>query len=109
MEFMKPMKPMKGIEPMEPMKAMDSPASDWWPTGLSDPSASGAAGGWRYAFFPKQRRLAVEHNGRVSQYDTGAHQINGVSQQQQHSNSSGAPKFSSQNGEVDFGALRKVN
>jgi len=56
---MEPMKPMKPMKPMAPMKPMDPPASDWWPEGLSDPGSSGAQNDLRYAFFPKQRRLAI--------------------------------------------------
>jgi len=103
---MKPMAPMKGMKPMAPMKQMDAQPSDWWPEGLSQPGSSGAQNGLRYAFFPQQRRLAIERNGRVTQYDTGEHRINGVSQQRQ--GSGGLPRFTSQHGEIDLNLLRQV-
>ena len=106
MKPMAPMKPMKGMEPMKPMKPMDPPASDWWPEGLNSPGSSGSQNDMRYAFFPKQRRLAIEQNGKVTQYDTGDHRISGVSQQQQ--GSGGMPTFSSQDGEVDLASLKQV-
>ena len=110
MKPMTPMKPMSGMapmEPMKPMKPMDPPATDWWPEGLDSPGSSGAQNDMRYAFFPKQRRLAIEQNGKVTQYDTGDHRISGVSQQQQGAGST--PRFSSQNGEVDLTSLKQVS
>ena len=107
---MEPMKPMAPMKPMEPMKPMDPPASDWWPKGLSNPSSSGSQNDLRYAFFPDQHRLAVEQNGKVTQYDTGDHQISGVSQQQSGGNggNGGTPSFTSQNGTVDLSSLKQV-
>lgn len=96
---------MEPMKPMEPMEPMDPPASDWWPKGLSEPSSSGSQNGMRYAFFPKQHRLAIEQDGSVTQYDTGEHQISGVSQQQ--GARSGAT-FTSQHGDVDLGSLKSV-
>ena len=107
MEPMKPMKPMQPMAPMKPMKPMDPPASDWWPEGLSNPGSSGAQNGMRYAFFPDQRRLAIEQDGKVTQYDTGEHRISGVSQQQ--SGAGGTPKFTSQQGDVDLKSLKPVS
>ena len=54
----------------------------WWPAGLGTPAASGAQNDMRYAYFPAARRLAIQQSGRVRVYDTGEHQISGVSQQQ---------------------------
>ena len=111
MEPMKPMKPMQGMapmKPMEPMKPMDPPASDWWPAGLSNPASSGAQDGLRYAFFPDQRRLAVEQDGKLTQYDTGDHQISGVSQQQADGRGD-SPRFSTQDGPVDLASLKQVS
>lgn len=104
---MEPMKPMQPMQPMAPMKPMDPPASDWWPEGLRNPGSSGAQNGLRYAFFPEQRRLAIEQDGRVTQYDTGDHAIDGVSQQQ--AGSTGLPKFSSSRGEVDLSSLKRLD
>jgi hypothetical protein len=54
----------------------------WWPDHLGTPASVGAQNDLRYAFFPATRRLAIEIGGRTSLYDTGEHQISGVSQQQ---------------------------
>lgn len=107
MEPMKPMDAMKPMKPMAPMKPIDPPASDWWPEGLSDPGSSGAQNGLRYAFFPRQRRLAIERNGRVTQYDTGDHWISGVSQRQAGADG-GTPRFTSQDGPVELGSLKQI-
>lgn len=53
-----------------------------WPAELGMPAASGSQNAMHYAVFPAARRLAVEQDGQVSVYDTGDHQIGGVSQQQ---------------------------
>lgn len=97
---MEPMKPMKS------MKSMDGPDSSWWPKGLSSPSSSGSQNGVRYAFFPDQRRLAVEQDGNIKQYDTGEHRISGVSQAQ--SSQGGNLRFTSQSGDVDLALLKEV-
>ena len=103
MEPMKPMKPMAPMKPMEPM----SGGEKWWPDDLGQPSTSGSQNGMRYAFFPDQHRLAIDDNGKVTQYDTGDHQISGVSQSQGGSGG-GSPTFSSQNGNVDLSSLKQV-
>lgn len=108
MEPMKPMTPMKAMEPMAPMAPMSPPASDWWPEGLSAPSSTGAQGSLRYAFFPQQRRLVVDRDGDVQQYDTGDHAIHGVSQSG-HGSHRGALSFTSQHGDVDLDTLRRVD
>lgn len=104
MEPMKPMEPMKGMKPMEPMAPMRAPDDSWYPQGLSNPSSSGGQNGLDYAFFPAQKRLAIRQDGNVRTYDTGDHQISGVSQQQ--SGSAGTPSFTSQNGTVDLASLK---
>lgn len=53
-----------------------------WPAELGSPSSSGSQNNLRYAVFPFTRRLAVDQGGVVTVYDTGDHQIGGVSQQQ---------------------------
>ena len=54
----------------------------WWPDELGQPSSSGSQNGVRYAVFPGTRRLALDTGSGVRVYDTGDHQIGGVSQQQ---------------------------
>ncbi len=77
----------------------------WWPDGLGQPATSGSQNDTRYAFFPASRRLAIETGGRVTLYDTGDHQIGGVSQQQ---GSSHSLSFTSQYGPVRLEELPVV-
>lgn len=77
----------------------------WWPAGLSTPASSGAQNGIRYAWFPAQRRLAVERDGAVTLYDTDDHRIGGVAHLQ---GGVGPLCFSSQNGPIDLATLRRV-
>ncbi|WP_428487858.1 hypothetical protein [Rhodopila sp.] len=77
--------------------------SDWWPSDLGHPSATGAQNEMRYACFPDRRRLAVMRDGDTKVYDTGDQRISGFSQQQ-----SGGQTlvFTSQNGTVRLDALK---
>ncbi len=74
----------------------------WWPSDLGAPSSVGAQNDLRYAYFPAARRLAINHQGQISLYDTGQHQITGVSQQQGASQSI---TFTSQHGPVRLADL----
>ena len=104
MKPMQPMKPMEPMRPMEPMKPMDfGPA--WWPADLGEPSSSGGQDGMRYAFFSARRRLLIEDGGELTTYDTGEHQISGVSQAQ---SSGRSLSFTSQDGKVSLEALKKL-
>ena len=112
MKLMKPMEPMKPMQPMEPMKPMhgfESGGKDrWWPENLGDsPNSAGGQNEMRYAYFADKHRLVVdEGGGNITVYDTGDHQVSGVQQHQ----SGGGKKlvFSSEEGEVDLGSLKKV-
>ena len=61
---------MKPIAPIQP----------WWPADLGQPASSGSQDDVRYAFFPDKRRLLVQHNGTLETFDSGEHDISGVSQ-----------------------------
>lgn len=74
----------------------------WWPQDLGDPASAGAQNGLRYAYFPDQRRLALDRHGLVSVHDTLDHRIGGFSQQQ---GGSGSISLSSQHGPVDIDRL----
>jgi len=65
-----------------PQSGFGGGSGNWWPDGLGYPASSGGQNGMRYAYFPQARRIAIEQNGRISLYDSGDHQIGGVSQQQ---------------------------
>ena len=99
------MEPMKPLKPMEPMKPMEA-TKPWWPEKLGQPSSSGGQNGLRYAFFPKAHRLAVEKDGDVTLYDSGDHEIHGVSQSQGGEDSL---TFSSQKGSVGLKDLKKAS
>jgi len=77
-----------------------------WPDELGFPSSTGAQNTMRYGVFPEKRRLAVDIGGRVDVYDTGDHQISGVSQQQSGDQSL---TFTSQYGIVRVADLPKVS
>jgi hypothetical protein len=54
----------------------------WWPAHLGNPSRTGAQNGVRYAVFPEDRRIVIEHDGRIAIHDSGPRRLTGVSQQQ---------------------------
>ena len=101
---MEPMKPLPGMKPMEPMKPMDF-GKPWWPSELGKPSTSGAQKNMRYAFFPEARRLLIDDGGQLTTYDSGDHQISGVSQAQSQGRSL---TFTSQDGLVNLGELKRL-
>ncbi|HEX6240466.1 MAG TPA: SHOCT domain-containing protein [Polyangiales bacterium] len=82
--------------------------NNWWPAELGSPSSSGGQNDTRYAYFPATRRLALEHAGRVTVYDSLDHQIGGV-QQQQGGYGSGSLSFSSQYGTFSVQSLPQVS
>lgn len=75
---------------------------EWWPGGLGRPSATGSQDGMRYAYFPESRRLAVEEGKGVVVYDTGDHEISGVSQ------SNGLLRFTGAAGPVALDRLSRI-
>lgn len=87
--------------------------ADEWPPELGRPSTSGAQNGLRYAYFPATRRLAIQRDGRLELYDTGDHQISGVSQQQggmgQSSSVSNDPMFRSDQGPIRLSDLKRAD
>lgn len=85
--------------------AEDARAS-WWPAGLGHPASSGSQNDWRYAYFPAERRLALDSGDRIRVYDTGDHEISGVSQQQ---GAGSSISFRSQKGSVPLEELREVD
>jgi hypothetical protein len=81
--------------------------NNWWPGDLGSPSSSGGQNDSRYAYFPQARRLAVQHNGQVTVYDTLDHQIGGV--QQQQGGAYGSQSFTSQFGTFTVDSLPIVS
>jgi len=69
------------MEPMKPMKPMEfSHSPPWWPEELGKPNASGSQDQVQYAYFKDARRLLLREQERMSIYDTGTYQIQGISQ-----------------------------
>jgi hypothetical protein len=106
---MEPMKPMEAMKPMEPIKPMTPMAAgeSWWPQALGGPSSRGSQNGVRYAFFPNARRLLLQRDDVIEQYDTGDHQIQGVAQASDQAG--GLASFTSQHGTVDLASLKRVS
>lgn len=82
------------------------PAGPWWPQELGDPSSVGNQNNMRYAVFPLKRRLVIDDHGRTTTYDTGDHQISGVSQAQ---STDSTLTFVSQHGVVRVSDLAQAN
>ena len=57
-------------------------ANSWWPEELGRPSSAGSQNDMRYAIFREKRRLVIDDHGQTTIYDTGDHQITGISQAQ---------------------------
>ncbi|MDM7952809.1 MAG: SHOCT domain-containing protein [Cyanobium sp. CZS 25K] len=99
---------LPAMAPMASMGAGGSPLfvpdprDSWWPAELGAPAAMGTQNDMSYAFFPAAGRLAIRSNGQVSVYDTGHHQIAGLSQQQ---GSGGAVVFATPGGTVSLSSL----
>lgn len=54
----------------------------WWPDSLGSPASAGGQNDIRYAYFPALKRLAIKERAKVTIFDTGEHEIFGVSQEQ---------------------------
>ncbi|MBS0125855.1 SHOCT domain-containing protein [Thetidibacter halocola] len=80
-------------------------SGNWWPSDLGQPSSTGMQNDQGYAIFPATARLAMLQNGLVRIYDTGAHRIGGVGQQQAQD---GSVTFTSQLGPVPLSQLREI-
>lgn len=83
-----------------------SNASSWWPQELGRPSAAGSQNHMRYAAFPEKRRLVIDDHGKTAIYETGDHQISGVSQSQ---STDSTLTFVSQHGVVRLSDLKRVD
>lgn len=101
---------MPTMPPMDPAGSgsplfVPDPRDTWWPAELGAPAALGSQNDMSYAFFPSAGRLAIQSNGLVSVYDTGHHQIAGLSQQQ---GSGGAVVFATPGGTVSLSSLTSM-
>jgi hypothetical protein len=69
---------MKPMKPMKPMQFSNAPR--WWPEDLGQPNATGGQDQVQYAYPKDVHRLLLREEGRISIYDTGGYQIQGISQ-----------------------------
>jgi hypothetical protein len=94
--------------PSGPSSSLFVPAapSSRWPEDLGSPASSGSQNDLHYAFFPQSRRLALDHGGRITVYDTGDHRITGFAQAQGGGQSI---SFTSQHGLIDLAALHQIS
>lgn len=83
--------------------AGEAGSGNWWPSKLGSPSSTGSQNSMRYAFFPETHRLAIERDGKLTIYNTGAHRLSGFSQQQ---SSGQSLTFTSQEGPVRIEDLK---
>jgi hypothetical protein len=81
-------------------------AGSWWPQELGNPSSVGSQNDMRYAVFPAKRRLVIDDHGHTATYDTGDHQISGVSQAQ---STDSTLTFVSQHGVVRVSDLARAD
>ncbi len=104
MEPMKPMKTHGADEAHGTHEAMDG-GKPWWPEDLGSPATSGAQNGTRYAFFPDKQRLLVEQDARCRP-TTAA-----TPDRRRGAGAGGGSSltFTSQNGTVDLGSLKKLD
>jgi hypothetical protein len=82
-----------------------SASADWWGDDLGALTALGSQNHISYAYFRTARRLAVKVGEQVVIYDTGEHEISGISQQQ---GSDTTLIFTSQRGPVRLDELDVV-
>lgn len=82
-----------------------SAGQQWWPDSLGLPNNSGSQNDMYYAYFAMHQRLALRIGNQVAIYDTGEHQISGISQRQSGTQNIG---FRSPLGEVSLTQLKKL-
>lgn len=95
---------LAAMQVYKPLPVGSRSSNNWWPAELGQPFSSGAQNNSRYAVFTN--RLAIDHNGAVTIYDTLDNNISGVSQQQGGDNSL---TFSSQYGTIAVNSLPVVS
>jgi hypothetical protein len=63
---------LRSLRPQQPTSKSS------WPSELGIASTSGTSPEMRYAYFPQNRRLAVEWHGVLTIYDTAEYQFRGM-------------------------------
>jgi hypothetical protein len=62
------------------LRPLQAASNSSWPSALGIASTSGTSAEMRYAYFPQNRRLAVESLGVLTIYDTAEYQFRGMLQ-----------------------------
>lgn len=52
----------------------------WWPAAFGDPTVEGQISGMRYACFPEQDRIVLQHNLRTRFFDTAGYRVDALMQ-----------------------------
>src|ERR1700685_3451606 len=65
---------------VRPLRPQQPVSKSNWPSALGIASTSGTSPEMRYAYFPQNRRLAVEWQGVLTIYDTAEYQFRGMLQ-----------------------------
>jgi hypothetical protein len=60
------------------LRPLQAATTSSWPSELGVASTSGTSAEMRYAYFPQNRRLAVEWRGVLTIYDTAEYQFRGL-------------------------------
>ena len=63
---------------VRPLRPLQPVSNSTWPSELGIASTSGTSAEMRYAYFPQNRRLAVEWRGVITIYDTAEYQFRGM-------------------------------
>src|SRR5271154_5685506 len=92
---------VRTLRPQQPM------SNSSWPLELGISSTSGTLAEMRYAYFPKNRRLAVEWRGVLTIYDTAEYQFRGMLQA--HSSETVGTSILTQRGRVRLTDLATVS
>ena len=88
------------------LRPLQSASNSIWPAELGLASTSGTSAEMRYAYFPQNRRLAVESQGVMTIYDTAEYQFR--SMLQAHSAEAVGVSILTQRGRVRLSELATV-
>jgi hypothetical protein len=76
----------------------------WWPEDLGNPDAAGSQNDVHYAYFKGAHRLLLLHSNQIAAYDSGNHEIQGISQ----TTETGQAILMSNMGPIDLSQLKRL-
>jgi hypothetical protein len=97
---------MNRLYNVRPLRPQQPVLKSSWPAELGTASTCGTSPEMRYAYFPKNRRLAVEWRGVLTIYDTAEYQFRGMLQA--HSSETVGTSILTQRGRVRLTDLATV-